>query len=86
MLTSLNEVLWEGTGNWTPPNFRTMIQNNPLQKVYTNACLLIHPDNHIGSPHYPLAKAIFEELNNSMTRYYRSLAIEMKIRRLKLFL
>ena len=79
MLESLNEVLWEEAGNWNPPNFRPTSRYNPLQKAYTDACLLVHPDNHICSPHYHLAKAIFEELTSSMIEYNRSTTETVKL-------
>ena len=86
MLASLDEVLWEGAGNWNPPNLRETSWYDPLEKVYTEACLFVYPDNHIGLPHYNLAKAIYKELTNSMARYNRSARREVKFCRLKLLL
>ena len=83
MLESLNEVLWEEAEDWNLRNLRATLKYDPLQKAYTDACLLVHPDNHIGSPHYDLAKAIFEELTSSMDEYNMDLAQRLMDHRLK---
>ena len=86
MLSSVNDVLWEGAGHWTAKDLVRTENHDPLNKIYTNVCFVVHPDNHIGLPHHELAKAIFKELSDAMTRYNESRIPFVKDLRLVLFL
>uniref|UniRef100_A0A7E4V094 Cyclin-G-associated kinase n=1 Tax=Panagrellus redivivus TaxID=6233 RepID=A0A7E4V094_PANRE len=69
LLSSLNEVLWEGAGNWNVPSITDMLSDSVVKKSYHRACLLVHPDKQVGKPHHALAQAIFTELNKAMVAF-----------------
>ena len=85
MLFSVNDVLWEGAGNWNAGGVVKTENHDSLNQMYMNACFFIHPDNHIGLPHHELAKAIFKELTDAMNRYNEAELPLVNCRRLVLF-
>ncbi|VDN31444.1 unnamed protein product [Cylicostephanus goldi] len=65
LLASLSDVLWEGAEQWQHYCMADLLSENQVKKCYHRACLLVHPDKHVGQDHEELARAIFTELNEA---------------------
>nr|XP_027201464.1 cyclin-G-associated kinase-like [Dermatophagoides pteronyssinus] len=71
LLCSLNTIVWDGC-NWTPIGMHQLLTPNDVKKMYRKACLAIHPDKLVGSPHEELAKYIFMELNEAWSEFEKN--------------
>lgn len=71
LLCSLNSIVWEGC-NWTPIGMHQLLTPNDVKKMYRKACLAVHPDKLVGSPHEELAKYIFIELNDAWSEFEKN--------------
>lgn len=69
LLGSLHNVLWEGADRWNQPSMGDLLTPDQIKKHYRKACLVVHPDKLTGSPHLPLAKMVFTELNDAYSKY-----------------
>uniref|UniRef100_A0A1I7V2V8 J domain-containing protein n=1 Tax=Caenorhabditis tropicalis TaxID=1561998 RepID=A0A1I7V2V8_9PELO len=69
LLGSLHNVLWEGADRWNQPSMGDLLTPEQIKKHYRKACLVVHPDKLTGSPHLPLAKMVFTELNDAYSKY-----------------
>ncbi|PIO76601.1 DnaJ domain protein [Teladorsagia circumcincta] len=65
LLSSLNEVLWEGAESWEQSRMSDLLTAAQVKRNYHKACLVVHPDKQVGKPHEKLAVAIFTELNSA---------------------
>ncbi|CAJ0605324.1 unnamed protein product [Cylicocyclus nassatus] len=73
LLASLNDVLWEGAGQWPHHRMAELLSRNQVKKCYHRSCLLVHPDKHVGQEHEELARAIFTELNEAWNVFAQSI-------------
>ncbi|KAJ6224835.1 hypothetical protein RDWZM_003380 [Blomia tropicalis] len=71
LLCSLNSVIWDGC-NWTSIGMHQLLTPSDVKKMYRKACLAVHPDKLVGSPHEELAKYIFMELNDAWNEFEKS--------------
>ncbi|KAJ1357311.1 hypothetical protein KIN20_015437 [Parelaphostrongylus tenuis] len=69
LLGSLNDVLWEGAEMWKQPRMADLLSPSQVKRSYYKACLLVHPDKQVGTPHEKLARAIFTELNDAWNAF-----------------
>ncbi|UMM38434.1 hypothetical protein L5515_009849 [Caenorhabditis briggsae] len=69
LLGSLHNVLWDGADRWNQPSMGDLLTPDQIKKHYRKACLVVHPDKLTGSPHLPLAKMVFTELNDAYSKY-----------------
>ncbi|VDM52553.1 unnamed protein product, partial [Angiostrongylus costaricensis] len=69
LLGSLNDVLWEGAELWNQPKMGDLLSASQVKRCYYKACLLVHPDKQVGTPHEKLARAIFTELNDAWNAF-----------------
>ncbi|KAK6040110.1 DnaJ domain protein [Cooperia oncophora] len=69
LLSSLNDVLWEGAENWQQPRMGDLLSASQVKRSYYKACLVVHPDKQVGEPHEMLARAIFTELNDAWNAF-----------------
>ncbi|KAI6239496.1 Cyclin-G-associated kinase [Aphelenchoides fujianensis] len=68
LLSSLNEVLWEGA-NYTPPTVVDLMPDENVKKFYRRALIVIHPDKHRDEPHEELAKCVFSCLDLAWKKF-----------------
>lgn len=71
LLCSMNTIVWEGC-NWTAIGMHQLLTPNDVKKMYRKACLAVHPDKLVGSPHEELAKYIFMELNDAWSEFEKT--------------
>ncbi|RWS11543.1 cyclin-G-associated kinase-like protein [Dinothrombium tinctorium] len=68
LLSSLHTIVWEDCA-WQKIGMHQLINNSDVKKMYRKACIAVHPDKVIGTPHEELAKLIFVELNDAWTEF-----------------
>ncbi|KAL4236400.1 hypothetical protein ACF0H5_004785 [Mactra antiquata] len=69
LLCSLHTVLWEEETRWKQCGMHDLVSADQVKKVYRKAVLSVHPDKLTDSPHLPLARAIFIELNDAWAQF-----------------
>ncbi|XP_045160118.2 cyclin-G-associated kinase-like [Mercenaria mercenaria] len=69
LLCSLHTVLWEEETRWKQCGMHDLVTPDQVKKVYRKAVLSVHPDKLADSPHLPLARAIFIELNDGWAQF-----------------
>ncbi|XP_060594462.1 putative tyrosine-protein phosphatase auxilin [Ruditapes philippinarum] len=69
LLCSLHTVLWEDEKRWKQCGMHDLVTPDQVKKVYRKAVLSVHPDKLSDSPHLPLARAIFIELNDAWAQF-----------------
>ncbi|KRZ08388.1 Cyclin-G-associated kinase [Trichinella pseudospiralis] len=72
LLCSLHTVLWEGNEKWDVIGMAELVTAAQVKKYYRKACLAVHPDKLVGTPHEQLAKMIFMELNDAWSEFEKS--------------
>lgn len=69
LLCSLHTVLWDEEKRWKQCGMHDLVTADQVKKVYRKAVLSVHPDKLSDSPHLPLARAIFVELNDAWAQF-----------------
>ncbi|CDW51905.1 cyclin G associated kinase [Trichuris trichiura] len=69
LLGSLHTVIWPENDRWQEVSMSHLLAAKEVKKYYRKACLAVHPDKFVGTPHETLAKLIFTELNDAWNEF-----------------
>uniref|UniRef100_A0A5S6Q6U7 Protein kinase domain-containing protein n=1 Tax=Trichuris muris TaxID=70415 RepID=A0A5S6Q6U7_TRIMR len=69
LLGSLHTVIWPENDRWQEVSMSQLLSAKEVKKHYRKACLAVHPDKFVGTPHETLAKLIFTELNDAWNEF-----------------
>lgn len=69
LLSSLQDILWEGENRWKKITLADMLEFSQVKKQYRKASLIVHPDRTTGKPWESLAREVQIKLNEAYKKF-----------------